>query len=95
MKVESGFRLLSYGQGVKPGETDFMCSFWDMLPTFAQMTGCKVKSGTDGISLMPLLTGKRKQRQRNKKSQELKRGYLAIPSFFLSITGLFNGISAA
>lgn len=48
---------------VKPGETDFMCSFWDMLPTFAQMTGNKVKSGTDGISLMPLLTGKGKQKQ--------------------------------
>lgn len=45
---------------VKQGETDFVCSFWDMLPTFAEMTGNKVKN-TDGLSLMPLLTGRGKQ----------------------------------
>ena len=48
---------------VKQGTTDFMCSFWDMLPTFAEMTGNKAKSSVDGISLMPLLTGKGKQKQ--------------------------------
>lgn len=48
---------------VKPGTTDFMCSFWDMLPTFAQLTGNKVETSTDGISLLPLLTGKGKQKQ--------------------------------
>ena len=42
---------------IRQGETGFMCSFWDMLPTFAEMTGNTV-SATDGISLMPLLTGK-------------------------------------
>lgn len=47
---------------IQPGETDFMCSFWDMLPTFAQITGKKVKE-TDGISLVPLLTGKGKQKE--------------------------------
>ena len=47
---------------VKQGETDFMCSFWDMMPTFAELTGGKVKA-TDGISLMPLLTGKGKQQE--------------------------------
>lgn len=48
---------------VKQGTTDFMCSFWDMLPTFAEMSGNKVEAATDGISLMPLLTGKGKQKQ--------------------------------
>lgn len=48
---------------VKPGTTDFMCSFWDMLPTFAQLTGNRVETSTDGISLLPLLTGKGKQKQ--------------------------------
>ena len=48
---------------VKQGKTDFMCSFWDMLPTFAQMTGNKARSSVDGISLMPLLTGKGKQKE--------------------------------
>lgn len=47
---------------VEQGETDFMCSFWDMMPTFAELTGGKVKA-TDGISLMPLLTGKGKQQE--------------------------------
>lgn len=46
---------------IRPGETDFMCSFWDMMPTFAKMTDEKVKT-TDGVSLMPLLTGKGKQK---------------------------------
>lgn len=48
---------------VRQGQTDFMCSFWDMLPTFAQLTGTKLKGRTDGISLMPLLTGKGKQKE--------------------------------
>ena len=48
---------------VQQGQTDFMCSFWDMLPTFAQLTGVKVKDRIDGISLMPLLTGKGKQNE--------------------------------
>lgn len=48
---------------VKQGTTDFMCSFWDILPTFAQLTGNSVKASTDGISLVPLLTGQGKQKQ--------------------------------
>lgn len=63
---EGGIRvpLITVWPGVvKQGTTDFMCSFWDMLPTFAEMTGNKAKSSVDGISLMPLLTGKGKQRQ--------------------------------
>ena len=47
---------------IQQGQSDFMCSFWDMLPTFAQLTGNKVKR-TDGISLMPTLTGKGKQKE--------------------------------
>lgn len=46
---------------VTPGQTEFMCSFWDMMPTFAQLTGNKAKAG-DGVSLVPLLTGKGKQK---------------------------------
>lgn len=47
---------------IRQGQTDFMCSFWDMLPTFAQLTGNKAKK-TDGVSLMPLLTGKGRQKE--------------------------------
>ena len=42
-------------------ETPFMCSFWDMMPTFAQITGQKTKEG-DGLSILPTLTGKGKTR---------------------------------
>lgn len=47
---------------IRQGETDFMCSFWDMMPTFAELTGKTVKA-TDGISLLPLLTGKGEQKE--------------------------------
>ena len=43
-------------------ETPFMCSFWDMMPTFAQITGQKTKEG-DGLSILPTLTGKGKQEE--------------------------------
>ena len=41
-------------------ETSFMCSFWDMMPTFAQITGEKT-TNSDGFSILPTLTGKGKQ----------------------------------
>lgn len=47
---------------IKQGQSDFMCSFWDMLPTFVQLTGNNVKE-TDGVSLVPLLTGKGRQKE--------------------------------
>lgn len=47
---------------VQEGETDFMCSFWDMMPTFAALTGSEAGT-TDGISLVPLLTGKGEQKK--------------------------------
>lgn len=62
---EGGIRvpfIAVWKDGIKEGQTDFMCSFWDMLPTFTQLTGNKVKE-TDGVSLMPLLTGKGKQKE--------------------------------
>ncbi len=65
---EGGIRvpfIVAWPEVIRQGETDFMCSFWDMLPTFAQLTGVKVKDRIDGISLMPLLTGKGKQKKQD------------------------------
>lgn len=62
---EGGIRvpfLVVWPGVVRQGETGFVCSFWDMMPTFAEMTGEQVKV-TDGISIMPLLTGKGKQKE--------------------------------
>ncbi len=43
-------------------ESDLMCSFWDMMPTFRNVLG-KEYSGMDGISLLPLLEGRSGQQE--------------------------------
>lgn len=43
-------------------ESDLMCSFWDMMPTFRNVLG-KEYSGMDGISLLPLLEGRSGQKE--------------------------------
>ncbi|WP_138476634.1 arylsulfatase [Dyadobacter bucti] len=49
---------------IKPGTThDHIGAFWDMLPTFAELAGTKVTSNTDGISIVPTLTGKGAQKK--------------------------------
>ncbi len=47
-------------QGAK---SDHVSAFWDILPTFADMTGVKINTQIDGISMMPALTGKGQQKQ--------------------------------
>ena len=38
-------------------------AFWDLLPTFAQLAGVQSPSVTDGISIVPVLLNKGKQKQ--------------------------------
>lgn len=45
------------GHVVEGAETDFMCSFWDMMPTLRELTGNGETQGLDGVSLLPLLSG--------------------------------------
>ena len=63
---EGGIRvpmIVAWPGHVKPGtETDFMCSFWDLMPTFRDLTGVASPEGMDGVSLLPLLTGKKGQK---------------------------------
>lgn len=65
---EGGIRvpmIVSWPGHVQPStETDFMCSFWDMLPTFRQIINPKAKErvGEDGVSLLPLLLNKKGQK---------------------------------
>ncbi len=42
-----------------------MCAFWDMLPTFRQIVDPKAKidANDDGVSLLPLLTGRKGQKE--------------------------------
>jgi arylsulfatase A-like enzyme len=44
---------------VKPGQTsDAVWTFWDFLPTAAELAGTKAPAGLDGVSFVPALHGK-------------------------------------
>lgn len=43
--------------------SDHVSAFWDMFPTFAELTGGNAPEGIDGISMVPVLTGKGKQEE--------------------------------
>jgi len=59
---EGGMRepfLVRWPGKIKAASTsDFAGAFWDMMPTFAEITGAKLSKTTDGISFLPALTGK-------------------------------------
>ncbi|GHU98622.1 arylsulfatase [Bacteroidia bacterium] len=38
--------------------SDHICAGWDMLPTMAELAGVELPGPTDGISILPTLTGK-------------------------------------
>lgn len=65
---EGGIRvpmIVEWKGHVESGEkTDFMCSFWDMMPTFRSIIDPTEDSETlDGISLLPLLEGREGEQQ--------------------------------
>jgi arylsulfatase A len=64
---EGGIRtpmLVRFPGIVKEGSvTDHISSFWDVMPTLAEITGAKVPEGIDGISFLPVLTGIGEQKQ--------------------------------
>lgn len=65
---EGGIRvpmIISWPGRIKPGnETNFMCSFWDVLPTFEEIANPKAKQKVmDGISMFPLLTDSKGQKE--------------------------------
>jgi len=45
------------------GVSDHISAFWDMLPTFRELSGSKAEIKTDGISLVPALLSKKGQRE--------------------------------
>ena len=44
-------------------QSDFMGCFWDLMPTFRELGGSGSPEGMDGVSLLPLLTGKKGQKE--------------------------------
>lgn len=48
---------------VKAGsKTDHVSAFWDLMPTLAEITGAEVSVKTDGISFLPTLLGRNRQK---------------------------------
>jgi arylsulfatase len=59
---------------IKPrSTTDHACGFFDMMVTFAELTGISAPAGTDGISFAPTLLGKGRQRRHEHMYWELPR----------------------
>ena len=63
---EGGIRvpmIVSWNKNIASGtESDLICTFWDMMPTFSEIVGIKVNN-VDGMSILPALTGKGVQKQ--------------------------------
>lgn len=65
---EGGIRvpmIMSWNGVIEKGETDFICAFWDFYPTFAELCNRETINNTDGVSLLPLLTGEGTQKSHN------------------------------
>jgi arylsulfatase len=64
---EGGIRvpmIASWPGKIRPGSvSDHISAFWDVLPTLCEVAGTKVPEGTDGISFLPELQGKKEQRK--------------------------------
>ncbi len=69
-----GFKRDMYEGGIRtplivrwPGKvkenavSDHISAFWDVMPTFAEIAGAEVPVGTDGISFLPALVGKKQK----------------------------------
>jgi len=47
---------------IKAGsQTDHISAFWDLMPTFAELSGAEIPADLDGISFVPTLTGEGEQ----------------------------------
>jgi len=66
---EGGIRepfIARWPGNIKAGSTNsFQGAFWDIMPTLAQLTNAPAAPYTDGVSLLPTLTGKKGQQPHN------------------------------
>lgn len=51
------------GHIAEGAETDFICSFWDLMPTLRDLTGSAPAGNMDGVSLLPILKGEKGQKE--------------------------------
>lgn len=64
---EGGIRtpMIAWWPGtIQPGQVnDHLSAFWDISPTVRELAGAQAQADTDGLSLVPTLTGKGEQKQ--------------------------------
>jgi len=59
--------LVRWPGKIKAGsETDHICAFWDMLPTFCEIGNAQCPEGIDGISMAPTLLGNTENQKMHK-----------------------------
>lgn len=75
---EGGIRvpLIAWAPGkiAAGNKSGHISAFWDVMPTFAELTGAKMKSKSDGISFASTLLGKPKQKQHESLYWEFHEG---------------------
>lgn len=65
---EGGIRvpmIASWPGRIKAGTTDHISTFWDVLPTFGELTQARVPAGIDGLSFLPTLLGQTGKQQKH------------------------------
>lgn len=66
---EGGIRvpmLISWPSVIAPNtKTDHISAFWDIFPTFADISGSRIPENIDGISFLPTLTGKTEEQKQH------------------------------
>ena len=66
---EGGIRtpmLVKWPGKIKPGSvTDHVSAFWDIMPTFAEITAAEISGNIDGISFLPTLLGKNNRQKQH------------------------------
>ncbi|WP_372772785.1 arylsulfatase [Mangrovibacterium sp.] len=65
---EGGIRVpfIAYWPGkIKPGVSDHVSAFWDVMPTCAELAGIELDSATDGLSFLPELLGQNEKQQKH------------------------------
>lgn len=63
---EGGIRvpMIAWCPGIIPAtQSRHISAFWDIMPTFAELTNTKLSAETDGLSFLPTLLGKSGQKQ--------------------------------
>lgn len=80
--VHSAF-IVRWPEKVKPGSvSDALVEYCDIVPTFAEMAGIKPLTPVDGKSIVPVLTGKKKEHKTYTYSLQTTRGIYDGSDFY-------------